>query len=78
MHGPHESRVFRAVPQRPTHFGNQTGEICLEHERGWPELLLQLVSGDRAGSILDEQQQQLKSLRRQTNFGAVAEQLTGA
>jgi len=63
VHGPHETRAVGRVAQRSPNFGNQTCKVRLEDERRRPELLLQLASRHGTGTILDEQQKQLKCLR---------------
>jgi hypothetical protein len=62
VHRPDKPRILSNVIERSTDPCNRAGKVGVEDEGRRPEVLLQLGSGHRSGSVLDERQQQIEGL----------------
>ena len=70
-----KARCARRIAKRVAQLANQRCEIALGHERGWPELLVQLLFRQRPRTLFDENLEQLIRLRRDVDFRVAASQL---
>jgi hypothetical protein len=64
-------RIFERLP----YLGDQAGQIRLGNERSGPKMFVQLDFGERAGSVIDEDFQQLEGFGGEVYFGLAPKQL---
>ena len=77
MHGPHEVRLARAVPDRVANLGQQARQRPVGDERPRPELLVDRVLRERLRPVLEQQLQELERLGLEVHLVAPDEELPG-
>src|SRR5207249_11997794 len=74
---PHETRLVRLVSDRGPHFRQKARERSVRNERSRPELLVDLVFRESAGTALQKELEKLKSLGRDVHRGSPHPKLPG-